>query len=1574
MSKFSTQATTSNAPTNFKGITGNFHGLRVVYQPDAPAPIDIIFVHGLKGHIWKTWSKNHDIGLFWPGLWLPEDVDIGVARIFSFGYNAEYGPGAGRTITNVADFAKDLLQAMKFGQDDEGNEYELGRVPIIFVVHSMGGLIVKKAYLLGQHDKVFREMVQSVAAIVFLATPHRGSSFAGTLNRVLMASLQSPKGFISDLNKSSSTLEEINEGFRHVAEKLWIWSFYETRATKVVTQRIMIVDKDSAVLGYPNEISASLDADHINICKYNSPDDANYISVRNALRSLVAKAKLEGAQRVNEWAKQNVKDVGQLLAVFVNERSDLDIFRSRRAPGTCLWFLEDFHVRDWLDVTSESRILWYSAPPGTGKSFLSAFMVEYLRDQGMELQYFFFRFDDPQKRSLSTCLRQLAYQFAMSNRAFCKRLQSLSQEGIKLDRADPDFIWHKVFEAVMFEIGLSKPLFWVIDALDESENPAALLDLLQRSSKVQKYLRVLILSKKSSTLSLAFERLSSSTSVSSIEHTNKKHAINDISIIIDKEAAYMRGSDAFKRQVKDSLLKRAEGNLLWVRLVLQEILICQTEQEVMEILEDIPDDMTLLYERMEASIFTNPRKANIKLATSLLRWAVCSRRPLKLTELSDALPGFLDLRRTISDLCGYFVNVDEDGTVHLIHQTAREYLTKTSASKISINLKDGHDELCLKAISVLMGENLRSDLTHRLEYVRQKVPFISYASTSWTYHLRHGNLSEEVLKNTVQFLQSLAILTWIHTLALFGRLDVLVETAKDLIAAASMLRRDNDAKSHHFGKLVEIDILERWSVDLMRILAKFGKAMSEMPLSIYKIIPGMCPAKSIIYEQFHQSDSVQVSIPGNNLTVWNDNLVRLFLPEGQKATRITCAGSHLAVVEANGLIYIWNTRDFVSTRTLYHEEPITAMCLNRKGDRLATYGLQTTKHWSIPSGELLCCAKNIPDIKAMAVRYAENDKKILAGMDDNRIRYLNIEYSEPEAGWRLLCDAPSRASWDVERSFFNSPSFMQFNGDETQIGVCYRGCPLTVWSLNENRCIGRSKRSKFFGSNGAWPSGNRFAVDRFTFNPVTGHVLGIYKEGCIFKWHPITDENHEVSSNADEIDASADGKLFITSNTDGNIAVWSFPYMSKIYQLSSSGLVQGLSFSPDTQRFYDIRGRSVNAWEPDALIKFIEREVSGSDSASEEQVSSFINPCGALATPIEAITAVATCLNDKLFCVGNEEGIIHLHDVQTGQKRKIAEFSNSQCVNHLALSVDGTRIVAADLIGDFLLKEISDNGSLDTGFGAIKISTLARPKLDLQNRAIHQILFNNDASLLLVVSNSFAQIWSIHLNKVIARSELKECHTRQWLQHFSRDELIFGFGPYDIKVYRWSDLKELSTICFDEKASQVDYIKPTWIGERLPYSHRAHLETTGIAQVTRAFLTQDGLHILVQVKIRSAQGSGDKRLLIFDRRHLEQTIDSSRSISSFFEAPKHILDCINIPLGILPGCRLVFLDTDLWLCTINLSTLGQKDTVRRRFFVPRDWATTACFELSCLLQNGIFICPRDADVAIVNYCWEDSCM
>lgn len=56
----------------------------------------------------------------------------------------------------------------------------------------------------------------------------------------------------------------------------------------------MVLEKDSSILGYPGEISKPLDADHHGVCKYESPNDSRYITIRNVLKSLVGKAKPKG--------------------------------------------------------------------------------------------------------------------------------------------------------------------------------------------------------------------------------------------------------------------------------------------------------------------------------------------------------------------------------------------------------------------------------------------------------------------------------------------------------------------------------------------------------------------------------------------------------------------------------------------------------------------------------------------------------------------------------------------------------------------------------------------------------------------------------------------------------------------------------------------------------------------------------------------------------------------------------------------------------------------------------------------------------------------------------------------------------------------------------------------------------------------------------------------------------------------------------------------------------------------------------------------------------------------------------
>lgn len=95
----------------------------------------------------------------------------------------------------------------------------------------------------GQYDPTYQHVIQAVSSIIFLSTPHRGTNLAETLNRILQVSfVTSSMQFIAELAAGSQTLQKLNEQFRHVAPKLQIVSFYETRPTPMFKMSQIVCD------------------------------------------------------------------------------------------------------------------------------------------------------------------------------------------------------------------------------------------------------------------------------------------------------------------------------------------------------------------------------------------------------------------------------------------------------------------------------------------------------------------------------------------------------------------------------------------------------------------------------------------------------------------------------------------------------------------------------------------------------------------------------------------------------------------------------------------------------------------------------------------------------------------------------------------------------------------------------------------------------------------------------------------------------------------------------------------------------------------------------------------------------------------------------------------------------------------------------------------------------------------------------------------------------------------------------------------------------------------------------------
>jgi hypothetical protein len=87
-------------------------GLTTLYAPSpeqVPAA-DIVFVHGIRGGSYSTWTRGNSTERFWPREWLPQDDAFKDVRIHTFGYPS----GVSReSIINISDVARSLLAAVK---------------------------------------------------------------------------------------------------------------------------------------------------------------------------------------------------------------------------------------------------------------------------------------------------------------------------------------------------------------------------------------------------------------------------------------------------------------------------------------------------------------------------------------------------------------------------------------------------------------------------------------------------------------------------------------------------------------------------------------------------------------------------------------------------------------------------------------------------------------------------------------------------------------------------------------------------------------------------------------------------------------------------------------------------------------------------------------------------------------------------------------------------------------------------------------------------------------------------------------------------------------------------------------------------------------------------------------------------------------------------------------------------------------------------------------------------------------------------------------------------------------------
>ncbi|MES0114294.1 MULTISPECIES: AAA-like domain-containing protein [unclassified Mesorhizobium] len=240
--------------------------LQRIATAEGPSRGAVIFVHGLGGDAHDTWQRNGQPNTFWPA-WLGQDFpDLDV---WTFAYDASPTTWFGYAM-ELPDRAGNMLAAL----DAE----RLEGTPLVFVCHSLGGLLIKQLLRAsfdrpGQRVGQFLHRTQGVA---FLATPNSGSDVASWADK--FRTLLGASAAIQDLKADTAALRDLSSWYRDHApqEDIATLVFFETRPTRGVK----IVDPSSADPGIPYVQPIAYDGDHLTIAKPASREDLVYKQVR----------------------------------------------------------------------------------------------------------------------------------------------------------------------------------------------------------------------------------------------------------------------------------------------------------------------------------------------------------------------------------------------------------------------------------------------------------------------------------------------------------------------------------------------------------------------------------------------------------------------------------------------------------------------------------------------------------------------------------------------------------------------------------------------------------------------------------------------------------------------------------------------------------------------------------------------------------------------------------------------------------------------------------------------------------------------------------------------------------------------------------------------------------------------------------------------------------------------------------------------------------------------------------------------------------------------------------------------
>ncbi|KPA35726.1 hypothetical protein FLAG1_11555 [Fusarium langsethiae] len=760
--------------------TCKFKGVTPLYEDKNGADIDIIAVPGLGSHALGSWkSPNSDD--VWLRDFLPKDVPN--IRVLLYGYDTSLQGSLSNQ--SMEDLGGGFLEKLIAFRANDGTN----RRPIIFIGHSLGGLLIKEALIrAGKHrNNKDSDLSKASFGMLFFGVPNLGlrndqleTFVRGQPNAALIYDL-----VVNSDSEPSTSLKRQAREFSEDCKCYQVVTFYECKHSPLLKKQdgklaksgsysLLVTEKSASSIGLvavAEEDKVPLNTDHSGLVKYESRSQDDYTIVRERLRRLVDEARPKVAKRFDKhslYRPLSQTDTACLKSLAFENMDGRQVKIDDATEGTCQWLLEHKTLIEW---TNKKRgLLWIKGKPGSGKSTLMKYAKDalppiYGTDTLVVSFFFHGRGHELQKTPIGL-FRSLLHQLLKCvPDAVPDLIKYFEDKRTTEGEPGEKWQWHlqplqAILKSSLPGILKSFPVILLIDALDECGEQSAV--------ELIKYLKHLL-----SSLPPTDYRFSISFSC---RHYPILELDGGLTILLDTEnnadiATYVR--DCFSTDPDDdieSLISgRAQGVFMWAHLVVKLVLRMKRRREPRADIEakitETPQDLDNLYSKLIKDV------ENPSVTLKLMQWICFSTRPLTANELRWAMA--VDPNQTYNSLdecqgSKDFINDDDidirvmvlsrglaeivpsnnTRIVQFIHQSVKDFFVKCGLKDLDSTNKAENLEIpaahCLLSRSCIRYFRMvvRPESGSLGREDESKFPLLHYATTSWVSHVKLSDPAE----------------------------------------------------------------------------------------------------------------------------------------------------------------------------------------------------------------------------------------------------------------------------------------------------------------------------------------------------------------------------------------------------------------------------------------------------------------------------------------------------------------------------------------------------------------------------------------------------------------------------------------------------------------------------------------------------------------------------------------------------------------------------------------------------------------------------------------------------------------